>query len=350
MKIIAINNRIKSVDAIRILAIFAVIVIHTVPFASKLNPVGVELNLATILTQLARFAVPFFFVISGYFWAGKIISTAALKRVTISMSIRIITIFLFWSSVYLIQTNIVQAMDHSLIYSIKIIYWDVVGILRSPYLFFLQGTKSHLWFLSSLLTSLLISFLLISLGMIRSLFLLALVLYIIGLMGKAYTDTPIGFATQFNFRNGPFFGLIFFVSGYLLKSKTPNSSWMPYGLVLAALGIFLHFSEIIFINKLYGTTMNQDYLFGTFFFGIGVSLIALSNSRYLNIKGLTFIGPLILGVYAVHFIFVDLLRPLSDEMSGSPAWEICYPILVFFLSVLAAATLSRNRVTRLFVA
>ncbi|WP_081367541.1 acyltransferase family protein [Alteromonas mediterranea] len=46
----------------RVIAILAVIIIHTKPFFLAGNS-----NIGIFLHQVYRFAVPFFFVISGYF-------------------------------------------------------------------------------------------------------------------------------------------------------------------------------------------------------------------------------------------------------------------------------------------
>ena len=64
---------------------------------------------------------------------------------------------------------------------------------------------------------------------------------------------PAGLHVTFNFRDGPFFSLIFFVTGY-----------------------FLH---------------KRDYVAGTYFFGVGVALIALSDSPWLPSPRLAAIGP-----------------------------------------------------------
>ena len=48
-------NRIRSVDFVRVMAIFSVIIIHTNPFSKPLAT-GTPFDLGTLLTQLARFA------------------------------------------------------------------------------------------------------------------------------------------------------------------------------------------------------------------------------------------------------------------------------------------------------
>lgn len=92
--------RIQSVDCFRVLAIFAVIAIHTTPFYYG-KPAGHELDLVIIINQSARFAVPFFLIISGYFWSEKIQRNPDIPDVSIKSAQRVGVIFVLWSSIYL---------------------------------------------------------------------------------------------------------------------------------------------------------------------------------------------------------------------------------------------------------
>lgn len=344
------QDRIQSVDTVRVLAIFAVIVIHTTPFASEFTRLGHVLDLATVLNQFARFAVPYFFLVSGYFWAAKFDHVDSLRKPTLVMAKRIVFVFLAWSVMYLLPTNFFEALEFGLFGPVKMVYWNAVVALKTPFLLAQQGTKDHLWFLMGLLSCLGISGLLLSRGMTRSLIALSIILYVVGLAGKAYADTPIGFHTTFNTRNGPFFGLIFFVSGYLLQRQKPNASWFYWGVLMSCVGALVHFCEIAVLSRYWGTTMLQDYLFGTYFFGLGIGLVALSDPPFLRAPRISFVGPLVLGIYTVHLVFVDLLRPLDKVFSGVALWAMAYPVAVLIVSVLAAHAMSRFRLTRQLVA
>ena len=56
-------KRINSIESLRLTAAFAIILIHYFDAQTVVK---------TIVDQLARFAVPFFFTISGYFLAEKL--------------------------------------------------------------------------------------------------------------------------------------------------------------------------------------------------------------------------------------------------------------------------------------
>ena len=62
------HERLVSLDACRVVAIFAVIVLHTMPFYGTRLLGGFDGYIAAALNQGARFAVPFFFLASGFFF------------------------------------------------------------------------------------------------------------------------------------------------------------------------------------------------------------------------------------------------------------------------------------------
>lgn len=342
-------NRLQSVDVIRVVAITAVISIHTVPFAIRPDLVGSCLDAATVVNQLARFAVPFFLIVSGYFWAHKFEENRGVYAPTVKMAIRILALLVAWSLIYLLPTNIIRSFALGHFGPIKQFYWNVITVGARPLSAVLQGTKVHLWFLPGLLCGLMISAFLIRYRQQRFLTILAITLYLIGLAGKAYSDTPLGFRSEFNFRNGPFFSLIFFVTGYLLKQRQAGPAWFPTGILIAVFGMLLQFSELLILNSYWGITMAQDYVIGTYFYGLGFAMISLSGSRYLNLERAASIGPLVLGIYASHLIFVDLLEPIAKQFAADAIWSVIYVASVLVLSYTLVRMMARFTLTRRFV-
>lgn len=159
----------------------------------------------------------------------------------------------------------------------------------------------------------------------------------------------IGIQVDFNFRNGPFFGLICFVSGHLLREVGPNRSWLRYGALLTLVALAGQFTELSFLHSAFGTHMGQDYVGSTLFLGVGIAMMALSNHPVLCMRSLSTIGPFILGVYAVHYFFVDVFR--SRHSFSAVPWldEILYMVLVFALSGLSVLAMSRLKLTRRLV-
>ena len=215
-------------------------------------------------------------------------------------------IFIFWSFIYAIGPSIYlirqEGLDRLLANMLSVVYpFDPVRFISAV----LQGTKNHLWFLPALAIAALISGALLAKGRELALFVLAILLFAVGLAGSAYSDAPFGLTSNFNFRNGPFFSLIMFSSGYAIQRYGQGLALLPIGIGLATCGFLLQLFETIWIHQQWGTPLLHDYIVGTYFFGLGMSMIALSNTRYLRVKALSSIAPLILGVYASHYYFVE---------------------------------------------
>ncbi|MBV8502677.1 MAG: acyltransferase [Paucibacter sp.] len=343
------SSKMRSVEVVRTVAIFAVIVIHTKPFEDTYISFGTAINVGYLLNQLARFAVPFFFVMSGYFWGSKINSGSPIVDSTRKMSKRIITIFLAWSTIYLLPANLFDVSQYASLGPLRQFYWNIFDLFKHPVQALMEGSRFHLWFLVALINCLAISAAFVALNMKWALICLSILFYGIGLLGKAYADTPMGFHSEFNFRNGPFFGLIFFVTGYVLSGSRRRQSWLILGLSSMAFGTLMHFAEIFMLRALWGTTILQDFVFGTYFMGVGAALVALSNPKLVKLNAIANIGPLVLGIYAIHLVFVDLLHPFGQALKGAAWWGFCYPVGVFVMSLAATFALSRIRLTRKFV-
>jgi len=110
----------------------------------------------------------------------------------------------------------------------------------------------------------------------------------------------------------------------------------------------IHSTEVFLLWRLYNAKPIQDYVFGTFAMGIGASMVALSNHRFLKNEFMERWGKYTLGIYCVHYFFVDLLSPLATAMH-SPFGEVVYTILVFALSLVSVFLLAKFRFTRQFV-
>lgn len=334
--------RIYSVDVFRLFAILSVIAIHTIPFQSLAHSDStVYTTLYFGINQIARFAVPFFFIVSGYFWAVKIRNGKPPIQTSLAMMKRIITILIAWNLIYLLPYNLAGFYEHGLLGPFKMAYWKATGLIENPHYLLLQGSKVHLWFLVGLLISTLIATIFIAFNRPFLLLFFAIGLYVIGVLSKGYSDTPVGLEFDFNTRNGPFLGTLFFVMGYFLAGYSPKPKWIYAGMALFLSGLVMQASEVYLIWLFFGSSLEQDYVFGTTLIGLGAAIIALSNHPILQIRSLGKIGAMTLGVYAIHYIFVDWLRPL-DQLLRHPLWEIGYVLLVFILSIAAVLLIARH--------
>jgi len=325
--------RLQAVDALRVLAILAVITIHTTPFESAASPIGRSFDAATLLNQATRFAVPFFLVVSGYFWAQQVAREGgAVRAPTLRLVRRAMLVWLAWSLLYLLPVNLFDALAQGPLGPLKVIYWNAAQVLKRPAIALLEGTSPHLWFLVALSLCALIAAACMHLRAGWALALLAAGLYGIGLAGQSYPRAPFGFAIDPSFRNGHLYALAFFATGVALQRREPSAAWGPLGALLALAGFALHLLELWFSHRAWGMPLERDYMAGTYAFGVGVALMGLAEVRVLRWPALAPLGPWVLGIYASHMVFVGLLRPLDRRLTGSPLWELAYVALVFALS------------------
>ena len=90
-----IKERINSVETCRVIAIIAVIILHAEPFRYGCEENEIYKQYAFIIfNQLSRFAVPFYFIISGFFW-GKKTKIKQVKKHTIGSLKRFFFCLLF---------------------------------------------------------------------------------------------------------------------------------------------------------------------------------------------------------------------------------------------------------------
>jgi surface polysaccharide O-acyltransferase-like enzyme len=78
-------------------------------------------------------------------------------------------------------------------------------------------------------------------------------------------------------------------------------------------------------------------------------MVALSDLRWARVPALAALGPLVLGIYASHYLFVDGLHAVQGIDAG-PAGGLRYVLLVFLLSLAFTWALSRVPVARRAVA
>jgi surface polysaccharide O-acyltransferase-like enzyme len=341
---------IASVEGGRVLAVLAVLAIHTLPLAHLGGPpqVGSSWSAGTIVNQLARFAVPCFFVLSGFFWGRRTTDPTRLLPVSRDMVRRLLRLFAVWSAIFILpfqSDQLLRDFPHGASAALAS-NWG--WIVTHPAKVALQGTNGHLWFLMSLAMVVSISAAWLRVWRVTPLLLFALLLFALALCAVPYKGTPLGLSLPFNARQGPAFGLLFFVLGVALSRHAPQPRWGMFGGVLMGVGVIASVAELTWLRVHLRTTLAQDFVLGTVPYGVGAALVALSGHPWLSWPPLVRLGPLVLGIYAVHPIFVELLEPMARRLA-SPWWDLGYLLLVFAASWGTTTMLQRVRWGRWFV-
>lgn len=220
-----------AVDVVRFICSFLVMAIHFLIF----EDINKELNFW--FTQVfCRWAVPFFFVTSGYFLANKMGSKQAVKLYLR----RILGLYIIYTVIYI--PIIVESYK-------ELGYSRIRGVSEFLRAFFLTGSFFHLWYFLALIVAIGILYWLINKTKLSDEQILGVTgaLYCIGTLGNAYRNIWIYvpavdkvfslYESVFvSTTNGIFFGAFFVMIGYYIRAKSADIKYRMYW--LAALLLF----------------------------------------------------------------------------------------------------------------
>jgi surface polysaccharide O-acyltransferase-like enzyme len=311
------QHKIRAIESLRIIASFFVVLLHYFPF---------EGTIKLVIDETARFAVPFFFVSSGYFVGKKLQANEGFSGANKTLK-RLLILFVCWQMIYFLnpirndihEFGVVEAytqkFEHVFYGSIEDKLFDAFGF--------------HLWFLSSLFFSLLIV-VMVKPRYFKLLFIFAILSYIIGVMTKSYTNTPIGITLNFNTRNFVFFSMLPVCLGVYSGFHQLKLS-LSQSVMITMIGFFGHYAEAYFLRTYYQTDI-MDYGFTTFLMGYGLFSIALNEPAVLQHRYLVGAGQYSLGIYCIHVLVGSrLIEDLNYDFSSSLNC-VALPILVFIIS------------------
>lgn len=224
------KERNRSIDLFRYLCAILVVIIHTNPISDIYRPLG-----AVICQVPTRIAVPFFFLVSGYYYI-KALGNG--KKIFFSYIIRILRTYALWSVVYFIINFVAWGHRYPLSF--------ITECLRS---FFVSGSYYHFWFFPALICSVFLITVIYKVKLQRFVLPLSFALYIIGCLGSAYYSIGVHIPvlsilyTNSNFeliRSGLCIAFPFFAAGLLvdkieryIKKRNISSSVINFVLVSA---------------------------------------------------------------------------------------------------------------------
>ncbi len=264
---------IPSINLMRLICAFMVIAIHIVPFNDS------NYKVKFILIEVVpRIAVPFFFVVSGFFFSKNLEqNNKAIRYIK-----KILFTYIIWSSIYFIYDYIIKVipLGISLITMIKSYIVD--------YIFF--GPSNHLWYFHALIFCLIITLICYRYGNLTKLYILSFLLYCVGLLGCSYYGIGINipilnklyFYSDFiSIRRIFLMGFPYFMLGYFIKVKSNFVKKITNCKVISLLIVFLTFFiiEIIIVVK---SNMSKNIIITLFLYplvGI-IFVLCLKNPMY----------------------------------------------------------------------
>lgn len=331
--------RLENLDFLKGLSIYFVIVLHSLPIINSENNFFID----EILVNLSRFAVPCFFIISGYLSGEKAMKD---KCYAIKIIKRILLLFAFWNLFYfVIPTNIDQISEFGYL---KIKYWDFYQLIQNPVKVILQGFYGHLWFLESLALAFLYLIFASKTGPKPAFFIAALV-YVLSVLAGGYSHTEVGVSIPFTSRNGPFVSAFFVMLGWYFSVKKTRVSSL-HCILLTISGLSIQYLEYAALTSYYMRAVHYEFLFGTPIFATGIFLFFINLSCQENL--VSFLGKHSLGIYVLHILVIDYTSSLL-RIFGI---DINYIIFVFttisiiFMSLALSKLLALNKQLRYFIA
>jgi surface polysaccharide O-acyltransferase-like enzyme len=301
-----------AIDYFKLIASFFVVAIHASPFESLETPFANFMS-----KSILAIAVPFFFITSGYFWSKKDND----KEKTFQFLKRLLIMYVIYTCIYIPLFIVSSLYTHT--ESVSSI------IIDSCKSIFLKGW-GHLWYLTALIISILILYLLNRIKGIK-LYQIGIICLVLFLFGKlfpmtnlyqnnitvsaafdAFSDTALG--------NCFFIGLLDVFIGYAIYKLKPKIKQLPYGILLIITMAF----NVVSNNKynVYVLPIVAALTFLTF------SFIPLSSKYKMSGLHMRKISTL---VYFWHGFFKAITGFLRYGVLGS---TIQTPNYVNFLTVL----------------
>ena len=319
------SKKITSIELGRVIAIFLVVAMHCQMFLTYFLYQDTPW-FGYIFNQSTRFAVPLFFLISGYLIQPKLVVTPieTVKRYCTPL----MRVYIVWSIIcLLIPFNLYKAATEGYLAE-REGYWSYLA--QSPLNTLLEGGLVHLWFIPALMIAALITALFVKANKIHWLIPVAAVLYIYGVAAGSYQNIT-ELWTPFFTRNGPFFSTLMFTIGFMIRQKNLHAT-STQAIALTLVGITLHFSEAYFLTSFKQPFNGNDFLFGTMLWGTGVFLFLLSKPNLGNSPLVLSLSKSVLPIYVAHLPVIIIMMnvtgylqvtgPLKDAIVVSGAMTV----------------------------
>lgn len=220
-----------ALDVAKWVAAILIVAIHAPPLYSVSNTGNF------ILMQIiARYAVPFFFITSGFLFFSKLSYESIWCRENRNRLFHYVShlfiLYLIWSAIYL-PTRLISVFKSggSLLWHLKIITRD----------FLFAGIAPHLWYFTAVIVATCVLFFLLRWFSMNVILAGSAMLYLLGLLGDSYSFLIKGIPALnqawqaydrvfVSTNNGFFFGLLFVAAGAYISSKktlwSARSCWL----------------------------------------------------------------------------------------------------------------------------
>ena len=349
------SDRIHSIDTLRAIAIFFIVIAHVQPFRG-FGTYGNYVYFA--LDTIGQFDVPFFFVTSGYFLAETM--TVDNVTSTVSGSVRKLGSIYLFGRLLSITAVIGLAFFRGVPVANALVARGLGDISTVDLLYYGSALAVPLWFLTALIFSLVFVACFVKFGITRYLLPIALFVHIVGLIGTNYqmiVDIPI------RTRDAIFFGFFYVALGYQINSVdwTPNENrrHIYLGVVCFLTGVQLveqyAIGYLIRDHVLRQEIYSTEYTISTIFFVLALFAYALSNPQWGKNTILPKVGRHALGIYLLHVPLIRLFRTMNRvwhptigvDLTSTLLWHLAITPVVYVLSLAIYLLMAKMHVIEL---
>lgn len=318
------ERRYYSLDAMKAIAAFLVICIH-MPFPGEAGK---------IIVALARIAVPFFFMVSGFFMGTN------LKSIKKSI-FNIVKLTFLANALYFIWNYLLSIISTgSFVSYLKLTFTtnNIINLLllnESP-------IAGHLWYLNAYIYVLVIYYITVKYGIVTKLYWLIPVLLFGDLMFGTYSKVLFNVEVPYLLvRNFIFVGLPYYWTGNflyrhkkrILDKKMSNNKSLTFFIVLFTITTLL---EKYFLNYFNLIALREHYL-STTLLVVSIFLILIKNNNlFFRIK-LSDIGrKYSTYIYIIHMLVISVYS-ITIKTLGIAFLDKIAPLIVMAISVVLSS-------------
>jgi surface polysaccharide O-acyltransferase-like enzyme len=334
-------ERIESLDTLKGLALFAVVILHI-----QGNFVGEEIPgtlFNFISLNISRFGVPVFFLISGFLFKRKLEAKDNGKKYVLDylkkLSYYYIVATLIYGLAQLGLTTLSKEIGFELMRDISIASNSLSEFLLNI-LYTGNAIRGSLWFFPALIFSIGFTYIAEKKNKINIVLGLAFVIHLLAILSNSYELLNLSIPP----RDAIFFGLIYTLAGFKI-GKLNYEKFSEYTgklIILSALLLILNILERAFITQI--TKVQpffwQDYSFVTLPLAISIFLLGLSRPTLCSDRRINTYGKYTLWGYILHQIFGGILVGLTlgieiitgFKLIGNDIWNLMLVILTFILT------------------
>ncbi|WP_117233041.1 acyltransferase [Vibrio maerlii] len=298
------KGKIASIELLRVLSMLVIIAMHCQMMLTYWQFDEVPW-VGYIFNQITRFAVPCFFLISGFLIQPKLVQ-APIETFK-SYSKPLFKVWLVWSVISLAMPfNLGVVAEHGYLAE-RQGYWGY--LMQTPVNTLFEGGLVHLWFIPALIIAVGIMAVLLNSKKASWIFPLGLGLYVYGVLAGSYVNLTEIWSPIFT-RNGPFFSLLMVAIGFMVREKNIQFK-SGIAMAIAFLGLLMHFCEALWLTHFDVAFNIHDFLFGTAIWGTGTFLWFLSKPNLGNQAWVFNIAKSVLGIYVSHLLFVIIMNNVA---------------------------------------